>query len=69
MERERDDELFNPAALEVKTGIGVNDLPALQTRLSEFVRESSMGCGLLVVDPPNLEKMLKGFRARRHRDS
>ncbi len=53
---QQDKELFNPAAVEVKRTIGVNELPALQARLAEFVRTSSMGCGLIIVDSVNLAR-------------
>ncbi len=52
---QQDKELFNPAAVEVKTRIRVNDLLSLQIKLAEFVRDSNMGCGLIVVNTINLE--------------
>lgn len=53
---EVDSELFNPAAIEAKKTIGAQDLPALQHRLGEFVRNSNMGCGLIVVNSVNLAR-------------
>ena len=55
---EVDSELFNPAAIEAKKTIGVQDLPSLQHRLGEFVRNSNMGCGLIVVNSVNLARNL-----------
>jgi hypothetical protein len=55
---QQDKELFNPAAVEVKSRIGVDDLLVLQFRLAEFVRASSMGCGLIIVKSINLVKSL-----------
>lgn len=55
---QQDKDLFNPAAVEVKTRIAADDLPALQATLAEFVRASSMGCGLIVINSVNLEKRL-----------
>jgi hypothetical protein len=40
---ELDKDLFNPAAIEAKKTIGVQDLPDTQTRLSQFVRTSGFG--------------------------
>lgn len=55
---EVDSELFNPAAIEAKKTIGVQDLPSLQHRLGEFVRNSNMGCGLIIVNSVNLARNL-----------
>lgn len=55
---EVDSELFNPAAIEAKETIGAHDLPTLQHRLGEFVRNSNMGCGLIVVNSVNLARNL-----------
>ncbi len=55
---EMDSELFNPAAIEAKKTIGAQDLTILQRRLGEFVRNSNMGCGLIVVNSVNLARNL-----------
>jgi hypothetical protein len=55
---EVDSELFNPAAIEAKRTIGAGDLPTLQHRLGEFVRNSNMGCGLIVVNSVSLARNL-----------
>ena len=55
---EMDSELFNPAAIEAKKTIGAQDLLTLQRRLGEFVRNSNMGCGLIVVNSVNLARNL-----------
>ncbi len=47
---ELDKDLFNPAAIEAKRTIGLQDLPDAQLRLGQFVRASGLGCGLIVVN-------------------
>ena len=56
---QQDKELFNPAAVEVKTSIRAQDIRTIQLRLAEFVRASNMGCGLIVVNSFNVEKSLQ----------
>jgi hypothetical protein len=53
---EMDSELFNPAAIEAKKTISAQNLPLLQHRLGEFVRNSNMGCGLIVVNSVKLAR-------------
>jgi hypothetical protein len=59
---QQDKELFNPAAIEVKGLIRMDMLPTIQARLAAFVRSSSMGCGLIVVDSINVEESLAAIR-------
>jgi hypothetical protein len=47
---EQDKDLFNPAAIEAKKTIGAQDLPNAQIRLGQFVQNSGLGCGLIVVN-------------------
>jgi hypothetical protein len=55
---EIDTELFNPAAIEAKKTIGAQDLPDLQQRLGEFVSNSNLGCGLIIVNSVFLARNL-----------
>lgn len=55
---ELDKDLFNPAAIEAKKTIGLQDLPNAQTRLGQFVRTSGLGCGLIVVNSLSLARNL-----------
>lgn len=55
---ELDKDLFNPAAIEAKKTIGLQDLPGTQTRLGQFVRASGFGCGLIVVNSVALARNL-----------
>ena len=55
---ELDKDLFNPAAIEAKKSIGLQDLPDAQTQLGQFVRTSGFGCGLIVVNSAALTRNL-----------
>ena len=55
---EMDKDLFNPAAIEAKKTIGLQDLPDAQKRLGQFVRTSGLGCGLIVVNSVALARNL-----------
>jgi TIR domain len=55
---EIDKDFFNPAAIEAKKTIGLEDLPNRQIRLGQFVRSSGFGCGLIVVNSVALARRL-----------
>ena len=55
---ELDKKLFNPAAIEAKRSIGLQDLPSVKKRFGQFVRTSGFGCGLIVVNSVALARNL-----------